>query len=78
MKLNEISGGTVWVIVGDEEYNAQEVYGLYSSKPLAQEQLDFIKSKWSANDLRERDPRIITVPLNKKITRSFPMDIISK
>ena len=63
MKLNEIAGGKVWMLISEEDYESNYVHGIFTSKALAAKaQKEFEKDE----DLtRYRRPAIVEVPLNK-------------
>ena len=50
MKLNEITSGKVWLLIAEENYEAPNLHGIYTSKSLAEKALktDFKNMKYKS------------------------------
>ena len=63
MKLNEITSGKVWLLIAEENYEAPNLHGIYTSKSLAEKALktDFKNMKYKSESSH---PTIKEVTLN--------------
>lgn len=61
MKLNEITGGKVWVLGTEEDYESTYVHGIYTPKAAATKAI----KQFDKEDGKFRRPKIFEVNLNE-------------